>query len=298
MLISSNKQAVTSRHITLLATGVVVQFYQFIEAFNPTSTKLSIRREFQKDVEFEAYHDITIGEIRDSYMGGQLSVCTIHLAPQLDVVLHPTQGKLVLIDHATHEQVVLTSRIFNLSKLTAEDIMELAEQNYLQNSHNFSDPYQLKDPRQTGVTFRRGSHANLQKTLNILFHAFSTIFEVVPTPSVIVFTEHDTADAGVDGRLFDGKKNWNFNVLFLALLMRAVQENTPVGFQFLSGNDGLARRSSFQQESIMLRYTIPPPTPDAIVKAQDIVVTMCREQGIILDPKTFQHTPLIPTSET
>lgn len=269
-----------------------IGFVQIVEDFMPRST--FVERGAGRE---EVPAGSTVAEVGDRCWPGDKTtavLCRVQLAPKVEVVLPVASGcqSVRILDHKYQEEATVTETLPDVGSLDAEALFALAEGLYLQHTGNVRDPYQREDRRTSPLEFKHGSLETLRESIIRLCHAFPRIYTVVSSPRIFVFSEHDGVPASVAAHFWAEGKLWQPTQFFLAMLTRIVEENTPVGYRYVTDSDQLVRRSRFRKDAIVLTIAPPTPTPDDTSRGQAEVWEICARQGIILDLRSFQNLPL------
>lgn len=247
-----------------------------------------------RDKEFEVRHDSTPKKLRDQYLPEKEVDCVVHLARDLDVVFQKifARGPVRLMDRCYQEQADINEPAPPVENLEAEPLMGLAEKTYLRHNSRFRDPYQQEDSRVEPLRFEKGSSDDLTAGITDLFQAFPTIFEKVPEPRVFVYSKFDRTPASATTHLWENGRLWQPGEFFMKLLTQIVFENTPVGCRYVSGTEGLARRSQFKRESIVIPVIASRPSLQEVTIARREVESRFSKYGLILNPRMFDQLPI------
>jgi hypothetical protein len=277
------------RSYTLNAEGGALQFSQLVEEFMPSRSLVKIR-----DKEFEVRHDSTPRQLRDAYLPEREVDCVVHLARDLDVIFQRifAHGPVRLVDRCYQEQADLNEEAPSVENLEAEPLMGLTEKTYLRNNNRFQDPYQHEDPRVEPLRFEKGSSEDLAAGITDLFQAFPSIFDKIPEPRVFVYSKFDNTPASANAHLWENGRLWQTGEFFMKLLTQIVFENTPVGCRYASGTEGLARRSQFKRESILIPVIPSRPSLQEVTIARREVESRFNKYGLILNPRMFDQLPI------
>lgn len=241
---------------------------------------------------------LSLGQIRDRFLGAGPAACTVHLKEDLEVVFLNLDGSagLKIADQRYREQITSGATIC-LGTLQIHEAVAAAERIYLEHTHSFSDPYQCEDTRKEPVTFKTGSEAGLRSQITDLFYSFPKIFETIPEPRIFVYTEFEASPACFNIHLAHADQQWQPENYLLSLLKQIVRENTPCGYCYKSRSGQLERRSDFQKDSLFLSVALAPPTRDQITRARENTSAVFQKYRLQLNNELFDQNPLQSSSE-
>jgi len=247
-----------------------------------------------RDKEFEVGHDSTPKQLRDNYLPEKEVDCVVHLARDLDVIFQRifARGPIRLVDRCYQEPADINEEPPPVENLEAEPLIGLAEKTYLRNNSRFPDPYQHEDARVEPLGFEKGSSDDLTAGITDLFQAFPTIFEKISEPRVFVYSKFDKTPASVNAHLWENGRLWQAGEFFMKLLTQIVFENTPVGYRYASGTEGLARRSQFKREPLMIPIIPSRPSLQEVTIARRQVESRFNKYGLVLNPRMFDQLPI------
>lgn len=280
------------RKITIKRAEAAIRVEQELEDFMPRRTVL-LGAQVQ---EIEPH--LSLGQIRDRFLGAGPATCTVHLKEDLEVIflnLDSSAG-LKISDQRYGEQITSGEAVC-LGSLQIQEAVAAAETIYLQHTQSFSDPYQCEDPRKEPVTFKTGSEAALRSQITDLFHSFPRIFDKIPEPRIFVYTEFEASPASFNIHLAHAEQQWQPENYLLSLLKQIVRENTPCGYCYRSRSGQLERRSAFQKDALFLSVALAAPTREQITQARQNTSAVFQKYRLQLNNELFDQNPFQCDSE-
>ena len=227
--------------------------------------------------------------------------CIVHLTRDVDVffwnVFEP--GPARVMDRQKRRKTAMADMKISVADMEPEQLLERAEEFYLAQSGQFSDPYQRTDGRKEPLGFESGSWDDLTTGITSLFHGFPAIFERVPEVRVHVYSKFDNIPANFNLHLFWAGRFWQTGDYFRRLIAQVVRENVPVGFRYVNPNpfEMLVRRSHFKKGPIIVPVTITSPSSREFHEAWADIRSRFAKYNLHLHPQMFSRLLIYPQPE-